>query len=110
METKQTMTIKPGKDNDPSIEIGSGAAPVVSQEFVNVMKTLGFTEAEGSFVYNSGGRAIWVNPQSEAPDENITKQIIAAAEAIGSRTKINEIRQALDLPFEVVATISAKEA
>lgn len=103
------MTIKPGKDNDASVEIGSGVAAKVSPEFANVMKILGFDEAEGSFVYNSKGRAIWVNPQDQAPGEDITKQIIAAAEAIGSRSKINEIRRALDLPFDVVATVSNKE-
>jgi hypothetical protein len=98
-----TMTIQAGKKNDPSVEIG-GVAGSVSSAFRSIMQTLGFKEAEGSFVYNADGRAIWVNPASPQPTADITAQIVAAAEAIGARAKINQIRDALDIPFEVVAT------
>lgn len=99
------MSLKAGDKNDPSVDIGVGASAAVVPEFLNVMSILGFKEAEGSFVFNANGRAIWVNPNSPSPSEDITKQIVEAAEAIGARTKINEIRKALDLPFEIVATI-----
>jgi hypothetical protein len=99
------MSIKAGEKNDPSVAIGCGASAGVTQEYLDGMAVLGFKEAEGSFVYNANGRAIWVNPTSPSPSEDITRQIVEQAEAIGARRKINEIRQALDLPFEVVATI-----
>lgn len=97
------MSIKAGEQNDPSVDIGSGEA--VTQEFLDVMTALGFREVHGSFVYNADGRAIWVNPQASGPNENITRQIVEQGEAIGARRKINEIRQALDLPFEVIAVV-----
>jgi hypothetical protein len=100
------MQILAGEKNDPSVEIGAGAARHVTPEYLKVMATLGFREAEGSFIFNAKGRAIWVNPKSPSPTQDITEQIVEAAEAIGARTKINQIREALDIPFEVVATAS----
>jgi hypothetical protein len=100
-----TPHVKAGEKNDPSVEIGQGNAACVTQQFREVMAALGFEESNGSFVYNSGGRAFWINPQSPTLNSNVTDQIIAQAEAIGKRTKINEIRQALDLPFGEVAVV-----
>jgi hypothetical protein len=97
-----TPQIKAGENNDPSVEVGTGNVEVVTPQFREAMSLLGFVESEGSFVYNSGGRAIWINPSSPELSEDVTKQIITQAEAIGSRTKINELRKALDLPFGVV--------
>lgn len=91
--------IKAGEKNDPSVEVGIGASACVEPVFREAMRLLGFTESEGSFVYNSGGRAIWINPQSTSLNSKVTDQIIEQAEAIGRRAKINEIRKALDLPF-----------
>jgi hypothetical protein len=99
-----TMIVKAGEKNDPSVQIGNCGSQCVTQSYRAVMSFLGFTEAEGSFVYNANGRAIWVNPTLPLPTEDITNQIVAAAEAIGARAKINQIRAALDIPFEVVAT------
>lgn len=103
------MTIKPGEKNDPSVAIGGGSI-AVTPELERFMTALGFHEVHGSFVYNANGRAIWVNPKSTVPDSDITRQIIEQAEQIGQRTKINEIRQALDLPFDVVATLEESPA
>jgi predicted RNA-binding protein YlxR (DUF448 family) len=97
-----TPSINPGEKNDPSVEIGKGGSAVVTPQFREAMELLGFQESEGSFVFNSGGRAIWVNPSSPSLTADVTKQIVAHAEQIGARTKINEIRKALDLPFGVV--------
>lgn len=99
-----TMQIKAGEKNDPTVEIGGGSI-AVTPELQQVMATLGFKEAEGSFVYNANGRAIWFNPKSSFPDDEITRQIVECAEAIGARTEINEIRKALGLPFEPLATM-----
>lgn len=96
-----TPQIKAGENNDPSIEVGS-ANVTVTPQFREAMNLLGFVESEGSFVYNSGGRAIWINPSSPELSEDVTRQIITQAESIGQRAKINEIRKALDLPFGVV--------
>jgi hypothetical protein len=103
-----TPHIKAGENNDPSVKIG-GNEDVASctPQFREAMRLMGFTESEGSFVYNSSGRAIWINPTSPALSEDVTKQIIAQAEAIGSRSKINEIRKALDLPFGVIDVLKA---
>lgn len=102
METPHVPSINPGKNNDPSVEIGHGNSAVVTPQFREAMELLGFKESEGSFVFNAGGRAIWVNPSSPCLNEDVTKQIVKQAEEIGARTKINEIRKALDLPFGVV--------
>lgn len=92
--------IKAGAKNDPSVEIGGeGTADCVTLQFREVMTLLGFKEAQGAFVFHADGRAIWVNPSSPSLSEDVTKQIVAAAEAIGRRAKINEVRKALDLPF-----------
>jgi hypothetical protein len=101
-----TPSIKAGEKNDPSVEIGGGnGVAACTPQFREAMELLGFKESEGSFVFNSGGRAIWVNPSSPFLNEDVTKQIITQAEAIGARTKINEIRKALDLPFGVVEVL-----
>jgi hypothetical protein len=102
-----TPHIKAGEKNDPSVQIGGGgdAVDCCTPEFREAMKLLGFQESEGSFVYNAGGRAIWVNPTSTCMTEDVTEQIIAQAEAIGRRAKINEIRKALDIPFGEVHVI-----
>jgi hypothetical protein len=98
-----TPNIKAGDKNDPSVEVGSGdGVAACTPLFREAMRLLGFVESEGSFIYNSGGRAIWINPSSPELTEDVTQQIILQAEAIGSRTKINEFRKALDLPFGVV--------
>lgn len=98
-----TPHIKAGDKNDPSVEVGGGnGVACCTPQFREAMRLLGFAESEGSFVYNSGGRAIWVNPSTPELSEDVTKQIIAQGEAIGSRTKINELRKALDLPFGVL--------
>jgi hypothetical protein len=98
--------IKAGEKNDPSVEIGQGCSAVVVPRYREVMLLLGFKESEGSFVYNANGRAIWVNPGSTDITEDITKQIVAAAEEIGKRAKINEIRKALDIPFGELSTLN----
>jgi hypothetical protein len=103
---EMTPQIKAGEKNDPSVEIGQGNAAVVTPQFREAMELLGFKESEGSFVYNSGGRAIWINPTSPELSEDVTRQIIAQAEVIGSRAKINELRKALDLPFGVVDVLT----
>lgn len=97
--------IKAGEKNDPSVEVGFGNAACVTPEFRDIMLKLGFKESEGSFVYDSDGRAIWINPQSPGLNSNVTDQIIKQAEAIGRRAKINEMRKVLDLPFGEVETI-----
>lgn len=102
----QAPYIKPGEKNDPSVEVGQmGGADCCTKQFREVMRLLGFTESEGSFVYNASGRAIWVNPSSPELSANVTEQIVAAAEQIGKRAKINEIRKVLDLPFGEVSVI-----
>src|SRR5947209_6587950 len=97
----QQPFIKVGEKNDPSVQIAQGgASQVVTKEYKDTMTALGFSETpEGSFVYNSGGRAIWVNPTSVVVTEDITNQIILCAEEIGKRAKINAIRRELDLSF-----------
>jgi hypothetical protein len=101
--------VKAGKSNDPSVEVKDGGnVACCTPEFRDVMRLLGFKEAEGSFVYNADGRAIWVNPSSPFLNEDVTKQIVAAAEAIGRRAKINEFRKALDLPFGEVAVVKTE--
>lgn len=84
--------------NDPSIEIGGIPTVSLSRDYVIAMRALGFQETLGSFVYNAAGRAIWVSPKTSEITSDVTEQIVAAAEEIGKRTKINEIRSALDLP------------
>jgi hypothetical protein len=98
--------LKAGEKNDPSVEVAQGGyAAVIVPQFREAMRLLGFEESEGSFVYNSGGRAIWVNPQSTGLNSNVTEQIITQAEAIGRRAKINEMRKVLDLPFGEVSVV-----
>jgi hypothetical protein len=101
-----TPQIAPGKDNDPSVQVGNGNhINYCTPQFREAMRLLGFAESEGAFVYNAGGRAIWVNPQSQELSSAVTDQIIEQAEAIGRRAKINELRKVLDLPFGEVDVI-----
>lgn len=105
MDQSQTI-ISAGKSNDPSVAITSAVDTTV--ECRAILLSLGFTEMNGgSFVYNAHGRAIWVDSTDDL--HNITEQIIQNAEAIGARTKINEIRNALDLPFEPLAVAEQPE-
>lgn len=105
--TTPPTAIEAGEKNDPSVEIGVGCASCVTAQYRDTMLSLGFKESLGSFVYHAEGRAIWVNPQSPVVTEDITKQIVASAEEIGKRHKINEIRKALDIPFGEVAVVKA---
>jgi hypothetical protein len=54
---------RPARDNDPSVQVGNGNhINYCTPQFREAMRLLGFVESEGSFVYNAGGRAIWINP------------------------------------------------
>ena len=98
--------IKAGEKNDPSVQVGHGdGVACCTPQFREAMKLLGFEESEGSFVYNAHGRAIWVNPSSPTMSADVTEQIVTQAEQIGKRTKINEMRKVLDLPFGEVNVI-----
>lgn len=92
--------IAAGKSNDPSVQIGSSESSTPG--YRDVLLSLGFNEANGDFVYNADNRAIWVSGGGNV--QRIMPQITACAEAIGRRTKINEIKAALDIPFEVIET------
>lgn len=108
MDTLPSVTaIEAGEKNDPSVEIGAGCSACVTPHYRETMLALGFKESLGSFVFNAGGRAVWVNPKSPTVTEDITRQIVEAAEEIGKRHKINQIRQALDLPLGEVAVVKA---
>lgn len=99
--------ITAGKNNDPSVAIGGSS--FADNESRNVLLFLGFTEKDGGqFVYNADGRAIWVDA-ARGPRPSLMQQIVQCAEGIGARTKINEIRKALDLPFEPVAVVTASD-
>lgn len=102
-----TPFIKAGEKNDPSVEVHfGGGLEACTPQFREVMRLLGFKEdITGSFVYHAGGRAIWVNPKSPDLTEDVTKQIIDQAEAIGRRAKINELRKCLDIPFGEISEL-----
>jgi hypothetical protein len=93
---------KPGKVA-PTTQILTDVQPC-SPECIELLKALGFQDVGGdgrTFVYNSGGRGIWVDSVTEGGQ--IMPLVCAASEQIGQRTKINEIRHALDLPLGVVS-------
>lgn len=95
-------TFKPGSVADGTQILTDVQA--CSPECVELLKALGFRDVGGdgrSFVYNSGGRGIWVDSVTDA--SQIMPLVCAASEQIGQRTKINEVRRVLDLPLGVVS-------
>lgn len=87
--------------NDPDVQIGMAVS--MPPDVRAVLTQLGFVEVVGNaFVYNSNKRGIWVDGAATLAD--IMPKITACAEAIGERKKINQIRSALDIPFNDIAT------
>lgn len=91
-------TFKPGKV-DPGTQVLTDLQPC-SPACMAVLVALGFKDASGdgrTFVYNNRSRAIWVDSVTD-PGE-LMPLICQQAEETGRRTKINEIRKVLDIPF-----------
>lgn len=95
------MVVQPGAKNDPSVEVGKPTR-YIPAEVGALLMALGFkTIDEGlTYMYTHKGRGCWIN-NITSPTE-IVPIIADSYEAVGRRTKMNEIKLALDIPLGVI--------
>lgn len=93
-------SLSAGAKNDASVAIGAKGS--VNTDLHGLLIQLGFKQdGFGSWVLSSKGRGIWVNQAETASD--VVRAICEDSEAIGRRAAINSVKQALDIPFGVIA-------
>lgn len=104
-----TLNIQPGAKNDPRVEVGK-PTHYIPENVADILTALGFASVdEGlSFMYTHNGRGCWIN-NITSPQE-IIPIVADSYEAVGRRTKINELRRCLDLPNGVIESLESNES
>lgn len=102
------LVVQAGAGNDPRVEIAK-PAHYVPAEVGALLLALGFKTVDDgmTYMYSHKGRGCWINHVYSAAE--IMPIVADSYEAVGRRTKMNEIKQALDIPLGVIESIESNE-